>query len=622
MRWFRTLLILLAVTLVLAPAASAAPLAKSLVWDSYQVFLTIQPNGEVQVLERQTITIEDGVFSFGFAVIPLDKVERLEGIQIREPNGRVYQLVDYSNEPYTYYVNHLGNEVEIRWNFPPAGPGETRTFDLVYTAVGAVRIYDSGDKLQWIAIDNERDFPIREATVVVNLPPGAQFQLIDSAGVRTRWTTSPDRRSVTFVAEEPLSPSDFLEVGVEFTHGVVPAVPPSWQAEVDRAEFYDLNVRPWVNLFLILAAAVLGIGGPLGVYLLWYTRGRDPQVGPVPEYVTEPPPGVRPGLLGTLVDEQADMRDVVATIVDLARRGYLTIEEVEDRGFLGIASQDFVFRQGPGDGSELTPYEKRILKGIFSGGLAKRRLSDLRNRFYKHLPGIQEDLYEDLVRQGFFKRRPDRVRRLWSVLGGVALGMAFMGSIFLFPLAELAGAVYCLVGALFATGVALLVGSRFMPVKTRKGAEAAAQCRAFKTYLERIDRLTDLEGAKDLFERYLPYAIAFGLQQSWVRKFARLEDVPAPRWYIPHTMGRPVAAGGGKLASPAPLGEGSGGLQSMSEGMAGSLQSMSDGLTRMLNSTSRVLSTAPSSSGTGGGGFSSGGFSVGGGGGGGGRGFG
>jgi uncharacterized membrane protein len=170
-----------------------------------------------------------------------------------------------------------------------------------------------------------------------------------------------------------------------------------------------------------------------------------------------------------------------------------------------------------------------------------------------------------------------------------------------------------------------------MPAKTPRGAEAAARWKAFKAYLERIEKLTDLKQSAELFERYLPYAIAFGMNKSWIWKFSTLTDTPAPAWYVPYGvwlpghLGRP---GRGALASPtradpsaAPTA--SGGLQGMSDGLAGGLQSMGDGLTQLLNTTGRVLQTAPSSSGrSGGGGFSGGGFSGGGGGGGGGRGFG
>jgi hypothetical protein len=68
------------------------------------------------------------------------------------------------------------------------------------------------------------------------------------------------------------------------------------------------------------------LGGPIAVYLLWYKRGRDVPVGVVPEYISEPPDDLPAPLVGTLVDEKADLPDIISTITDLGRRGVLRME--------------------------------------------------------------------------------------------------------------------------------------------------------------------------------------------------------------------------------------------------------------------------------------------------------
>ncbi len=626
MRKLRLLALALIATLFLAPNFHALAQSKTLVWDRYDVALTIQSNGDIRVVEHQQIRFTSGSFTHGYRVIPLDKTTGISDVSISEPGGQAYQQVGYSGTPYTFTAEQSGSNLEIYWYFPQVSD-VTRAYDIAYTVHGGVRIYNPGDKLQWIAIDNQRDFPIEEASTTVFLPPGAKFMTIDSAGVNTQWRQSPDGTSVTFVADNGMSASDRMEIGVEFTHGIVPARPPAWQANVDQAEAYDRTVRPALNLLVGLVAVLLALGGPLGVYLLWYVRGRDPKVADVPEYVTEPPGDLPPGILGTLIDERADMQDVVASIVDLARRGYMTIEESETKGFLGLGSTDFVFHKTKDEFSELNDYEREIMHGIFTGRKTERDLSDLKNKFYTRLPDIQKGLYKQLVTHGFFKASPDTTRKLWIGIGIAVLAVAFVSGFILIPLATYAGALTCLPLALGVSGVAALVAGSFMPAKTRAGAEAAERWKAFKNYLARIDQLKDIKESSDLFEKYLPYAIAFGMNQSWVHKFSTLTNTPAPIWYIPY--GQPYGTGGGGrpggLASTMPglSGSGSGGLQGMSDNLSGGLQSMSDGLTQMLNSTGRVLGSAPSSSGSGGGGgFSSGGFSGGGGGGGGSAGFG
>ena len=65
-----------------------------------------------------------------------------------------------------------------------------------------------------------------------------------------------------------------------------------------------------------------------------------------------------------------------------------------------------------------------------------------------------------------------------------------------------------------------IILAQFMPKRTDKGATAAAKWNAFKRYLSNIEKYTNVAEAKDLFDKFLPYAIAFGLEHSWVNKFA------------------------------------------------------------------------------------------------------
>ena len=147
--------------------------------------------------------------------------------------------------------------------------------------------------------------------------------------------------------------------------------------------------------------------------------------------------------------------------------------------------------------------------------------------------------------------------------------------------------------------------------------------------------------SKAIFSSYLPYAVAFGLERTWVRKFSQV-NTPAPHWYGPYNPGGPmrrpygrgrggmviIPGSGGSSGGDGGLGGGMPSMQDVSNSFGGSLQSMSDGMFSMFNEASKAFRPYSSSSGGGGsrssfggGGFSGGGGSFGGGGGGGGRGF-
>ncbi len=107
----------------------------------------------------------------------------------------------------------------------------------------------------------------------------------------------------------------------------------------DKGFVKEPGTSDLINQFL---ASNWPIFFPIPVFLfmfwLWSTRGRDPRVGPVAVQYA-PPEGMSPAEAGTLVDEIAAMRDITATIVDLAVRGYIVIEEKEKSGMVGSAPQ-------------------------------------------------------------------------------------------------------------------------------------------------------------------------------------------------------------------------------------------------------------------------------------------
>src|SRR5260370_19558075 len=110
---------------------------------------------------------------------------------------------------------------------------------------------------------------------------------------------------------EPLRLHEGLTVAVVFDKGFV--------HEPTAASKLALFFRSNWPLGIPLAAFV-------AMFYLWWTRGRDPRLRPIAAQY-EPPNQLTPGEVGTLVDNSADMRDITASIVDLAVRGYILIEE-------------------------------------------------------------------------------------------------------------------------------------------------------------------------------------------------------------------------------------------------------------------------------------------------------
>ena len=122
----------------------------------------------------------------------------------------------------------------------------------------------------------------------------------------------------------------------------------------------------------------------------------------------EPPPGMSPAEAGTLIDDTIHPRDITSTIVDLAVRGYVKIEETVDTTLLIFHSKDYIFHllKPVTEWQGLAPHERVMMENIFAGG-QQTRLSSLKNRFYTAIPVIQQDIKAALKNKGMYLLDPD-----------------------------------------------------------------------------------------------------------------------------------------------------------------------------------------------------------------------
>ncbi len=452
---------LLLASCFLHPAPASAQ-SKTFVWERLDVEITVLENGDFLVQETQVIQFTSGTFTFGYRAIPAQRLNSIGDVRVWE-----------DGQPCRVSVTKEEGEYRIRWEMNAPRSDSRHIYIVRYLVHGGLRYYDGGDQLWWKAVFPDRSFPVLASTVTVRLPEGAVAE--KAAAYFAEATVSGiGTNTVVFTAQEVLDPGQEMEVRVQFPHGVVKGSAPAWQVAEDA--------KPLINLGLGVLGGLFAIGGPMLVLLLWYLRGRDPAVKLPTDYLTEPPSDAPPGVAGALVDEKADMQDILATLVDLARRGYLQIEERATRGML-TTSSDFTFRRTDKPDDDLLPYEKTLLSKLF-GRKTERRLSDLKNKFYQAIPEIQKGIYEQLVRRGYFRTSPEAVRSRYTGLGvGALILLGILGFCGIAAdVLQNAGAAVCPLLGLGVTAVALIVVGQHMPVKTRKGAEEAARWRGLQRY--------------------------------------------------------------------------------------------------------------------------------------------
>ncbi len=404
----------------------------------------------------------------------------------------------------------------------PGASNATRTIVLRYRATNGLRFFEEHDELYWNVTGDEWDVPIQSASAEIDLPantPGVRaiaFNGVYGSTARDAKVTV-DGDVVHIAMQKGLGYHEGLTAVVGWAKGVVTA--PSAASRL----FATLRS----NWPLFIPIAVFGFA-----FMSWWRRGRDPRQRPI-SVQYEPPKGMTPAEAGTLLDNSADMRDITATLVDLAVRGKLRIEEHQNPKLFGLfgGGTEYTLRRLIKDDG-LAPHESRVFNGIFDGADDSVELSGLKNQFYKELPPIRDAIYDSLTANGYYKNRPDKVKNNWMGAGVAAGLLVGVGGTYLSKLTLLTPVPFVIAGVLSA--IILFFFAQIMPARTESGARALEQVLGFEEFLRRVESENlkrVIIGHPELFDKYLPYAMAFGVEKQFARAFEGIYT-EAPRWYV------------------------------------------------------------------------------------------
>ncbi len=494
---------------------------------------------------------------------------------------RVVSVTDASGAAWRKKVERAGGMIRVRIGDPDRFVEGRQVYVISYTVGNAVLFFPDHDELYWNVTGNGWAVPILSASAAAAVSADDRAlapRTLCYTGYRGSRESACEaqgtRNGAAWRTTRPLGPNEGLTIVMGWEKGVVrpPSRLTTFLHRIDAG-------RSWP-----LAAPLLTLAY---MFLLWLRKGRDPSTGD-PLVVAYAPPEengrpLLPAEIGVLIDERLDPRDISASIVDLAVKGYLSIEERKTEGLL-FDRADYVLRKAMDAGKELPAFERLMLEKLFEGRGAETKASELKLSFYKHLEALSTSASTALKEMKCFAAPPDKVMGRYIGIGVLVLFAGIFLGILL--RVTLGSAFDFFIPAAFLSGVAILAFAPFMPVKTLKGAKLLGRAKGFEEFLMRAekDRLERMADAK-LFEKYLPYAIALDVSDRWADAFEGISQEP-PRWY----------AGAGGPASFRPA-------------------SFNRSLGTALSGISGAMHAAPRSGGSG---FSGGGGSGGGGGGGGG----
>ncbi|MDP2631452.1 MAG: DUF2207 domain-containing protein [Candidatus Uhrbacteria bacterium] len=480
------------------------------------------------------------------------------GIRHRTPFNLLSVLQD--GKPAIYDLSRSGANVVVRIGDPDITIEGRHEYKILYTVSRAMLYFSEYDEIFWNVSGDDWEAPFLKATALVTLPQGADSSQAKCytgyfGSTREDCAIAYQDNSVAFAS------NDFLTIAVGFTKGVVEE-----PSSFDR--FSGFMQDNWMILIpIIVIILVIGI---------WWKLGRDPRVGTiVAEY--EPPEGMLAVYAGILTKNSISKWHVSSMIIQMAVLGYLRIrveEDVSKHGIFSKKPKQTITLEKVKDGSDLDPAHSKLFNEIFKGreSVTTEKLKGSISQ--GDMQSIKSLLHEKIKKDGIYTERSFTRRNIAIVVAFILFAVGIFGSGIT---GALAGIVF------FFAGLVTFLFGLLMPKKTLKGIEIVRRAKGFKLFMHTAERYrSEWHEKENMFEKYLPYAIAFADVDHWADIFKDMEFVP-PDWYVSSVV----------LANPSLF--------------------VSD-LTSVNSSINLAVSPPSSSGGSGGGGFSGGGFGGGGGG--------
>jgi hypothetical protein len=491
--------------------------AKSWRIADFQDNITVSKDGTAVVSERISLVFE-GEWHGIHRIIP---------IEYPGPSGTNYELfldvksVTDGNGGKLKFDSSISNGSRDLKIYIPGAADTTRTVEIVYLVRNGTRFFKDYDEFYWNVTGNDWPVPIDHAAGTVKFPDAASGSLRAQAFTGVYGSTQRDASAkvqgaeAQFETNNPLPMRGGLTIDVYIPKGILD------EPGALTKFIWFVSGNPIVFLPPVTLAAM---------FLLWWYKGRDPDPGMSVAPMYEPPPGISPAEAGTLLDDSIHPRDITSTMVDLAVRGYIKIEETAEKVLL-FTHKDYVFHLvKPREqwAADLAPHERVMLENVFAGG-AEIRLSSLKNRFYTAVPAIRQDIMSALKAKGIYSLDPESAGG-YSVVAAVAI-LAPVGILQYLGWANFFNSAILFVGCLLISVVIWWLFARVMTAKTVKGAKTRIAVLGFQEFMNRVDadRLKILPPTT--FEKYLAYAMALGVEHHWAQAFAGIVKDP-PQWYV------------------------------------------------------------------------------------------
>lgn len=505
-----------------------------------------------------------------FRIIPT-QVYKTTNQPIKTPI-KLIRITDGNNNSIDVKETNDSTNHTISWQIGDANKTieGLQTYKIHYTVQNVIRFGNANfDEFYWNLNGNFWQVPINKFTADITFPAevtrdNTEISIYSGAyGAKDAnlATSGWNNNTLEISSQREFVAGSGLTVSVTTPKNIFTPVPPTfWEKYGAKLQY----------LFLVLPLLMFLIG-----FALWTKYGRDPKIiGPiVPEFGI--PEDLSPLEMGVLIQNGGISNNFIsAAIVNLAVKKVIKIEETTKKKYTLILLDK---------NAKVSESEKILIDKLFDGK-EKVALEDLKNEFYEDIPAIHKNVSAKLKKDGLITEGAWYVQIVF-----IALAILF----FILMIVLSAFNAWLTLSFIFSI-IFLIIFTIIMPRRTVKGATLMKKVEGFKLYMKTAERYRqEFNEKENIFEKYLPYAMVFGIVNEWTKSFAKIYQEIHHQDYF--TTYHPVWFMG--IASG-----------------AFNPDIFSANISSMTSQMSSTLSSSPSSSGVGGGGFSGGGGGGGGGG--------
>ena len=475
---------------------------------NYEVDITVQPDSTILV--RETISYDFGYPGHGITrYIPYTYTR----YGLLQDNLDITLLgLSVNGAAVPYETNRADGILEWRIGDPNRTVEDEQTYVIEYAADWGLEYTKDYTELYWNAIGTDWDVSIRQATVTVHLPDNSVLTNLEplcyqgsyGSTANCFWEYTDD--GVVFQITE-LGAYEGVTVDVALDPVAVPR-----PAAVQYVTHLVSN-----NWSLILIPGIILVW----IVLWWLTRPTKPNKPLIPIY--EIPEGVTaPSLAELVLSGRVTGRGVSAELIELARAGHLQfIYDEKSNSVKTLKRKD--------------AFVNNVTVVVFGNNTGEVSLDSLKTTGYTLLPTLTKAHQAKLIQQHWLDETKQRYHRLFQIASGAAFVLGGLTIAYGNTSSARHAIVTGVVGILFTIAFVLMRQANYHPWN-QVGANTKQLLDGFKWFL----RVTEQERIKfsqapkltpKLFEEYLPYAVAFGVEKDWVKQFEHILVEP-PSWLV------------------------------------------------------------------------------------------